>query len=350
MKQTLILGAFLAFVFTLGIGVTPKVADAACSANGYMNSGGKCAKSFAHWDDDDDDDDEDDDDDDKWEKKEKKAKKNKKFDYGWNYGYGYGGVNEERLQAYINELLALIERLKAVQGNGGNGGDISAYTQSATDIDEDSATLRATVDMMNEDDGELYFEYGKSSSNLNEDSDTLSLDESDDDDTLEESIDGLDDDTRYYFRAVARDENGDKRYGAILSFVTDSDGSSNNDDVPDVTTNSAQNIDTDSADLRGEVDMNDYENGTSFFVFGEDEDQVADVEDDFDTWSEVDEDGDNLRKVLVDSDVDGNESYTRNVSGLDENTDIYYAFCVEYDDEDDDETLICGSVRSFETD
>ena len=52
----------------------------------------------------------------------------------------------------------------------------------------------------------------------------------------------------------------------------------------------------------------------------------------------------------VDGDVDGTESYTRNVSSLDENSNVFFSLCVEYDDVDTDETLVCGSIRNLETD
>ncbi len=343
MKKSLLVLVALMFV-SGGLFVSAPNAEASCSYNGYMHSGGKCDKSGkwgGQWKSYDDDEDEDDDEDDD---------NSNRGNFYWNKQVYNSGYSSDSLQRYIDELLALIERLKAVQNGGSSSvGDIRVSTQSATNIDEDKATLRALIDMGSEDEGELYFEYGTTYGNLNEDSNVTSLDDADDGDILEETISGLNDDTRYYFRAVVEDEDGDKRYGAILSFTTDDTGSSN-DDEPRVTTNTAQNVDSDSADLRGEIEMNDYENGIAFFVFGEDEDQIDDVESDFNTYSDVDEDGDDLRKVLVDSDVDGTESYTQNVSSLDDNDDIYFALCVEYDDEDNDETLICGGVRTFVTD
>jgi hypothetical protein len=131
--------------------------------------------------------------------------------------------------------------------------------------------------------------------------------------------------------------------------MTDDSGNED-DEVPIVTTRSATDVDDDSAVLRGAIDMNDFDNGVAFFVYGEARAQVVDVEDDFVSFDDVDEDGDDLRKVLVDSDVDGASSYSKTVTDLDENTEIYFTFCVEYEDEDDDETLVCGSVREFETD
>lgn len=341
MKHSLLVFIALAFV-SGGFFVSAPQAEASCSYKGYEHSWGKCDKSGkgGGWKYHDDDDDEEDDDDDD------RKKHGRFYSYTPRYTPQYDIVS---LEKRIAELLALIERLKDVQSGGGsNQGDIRVSTQSATSIEEDSAALRARIDMNDENDGELFFEYGTTFSNLSKDSDTVSLDEDDDGDVLEIEVSGLEDDTRYYYRAVVEDTHGDKRYGATLSFVTDDNGSSNTD-VPTLRTQSAQSIDSDSADLRGEVDMNDFENGKVFFVYGEDESQIEDVESDFDSYSAINEDGDDLRKVEVDTDVDGTESYTKNVSGLSDNESYYYAFCVEYDDRDNDETLICGSAKSFET-
>jgi hypothetical protein len=344
MKNSFLLFISLAFV-SGGFFVSVPNAEASCSYKGYEHSWGKCDKSgkgggWKYHDEDDDEDYEDDDDDDR-------KKHGRFYSYTPRYNPQYDIVS---LEKRIAELLILIERLKDVQGGGDAFlGDIRVSTQSASSINKDSAVLRALIDMNNENEGKLFFEYGTSFGNLSKDSDTVSLDEDDDGDVLEEEVSGLEDNSRYYFRAVVEDENGDKRYGATLSFVTDDNRSSNNDE-PSLRTQSAQNIDSDSADLRGEVDMNDYENGKAFFVYGEDESQIEDVESDFDTYTAIDEDGDDLRKVEVDTDVDGTESYTKNVSGLSDNESYYYAMCVEYDDADKDETLVCGAVKSFKTD
>ncbi|MEL6805519.1 MAG: hypothetical protein AAFO91_17255, partial [Bacteroidota bacterium] len=127
-------------------------------------------------------------------------------------------------------------------------------------------------------------------------------------------------------------------------------GGSNNDDEPQVETESATDIEDDEAELRGEVDMNDFRNGEVFFVYGEDEDQIEDVEDDYDSFSDVDEDGDDLQKVLVDNDLDSDRTYWEEVFGLDDDTDYYFQICVGYEDDDDDDVLECGGVEEFTTD
>ena len=121
------------------------------------------------------------------------------------------------------------------------------------------------------------------------------------------------------------------------------------DDEPDVDTNRARDIDDDSAYLYGDVDMNDFNNGYVFFVYGEDEDQVEDIASDYDEYSDVDEDGDDLQKFSIDSDLDGDASYDAYIYGLDDDTDYYFQICVEYEDDDDDEVIECGGVEDFTT-
>ncbi len=338
MKKNFILGAVIVAILSYGVVITPQTVEAACSYNGYLHSGGKCGHSF------------------KWEKKEKKGKFENHHDDddedddndSWPSGNQNQYNQQVYLRAYIAQLLALLNRYDS-NGGTSNNSDVDVQTLSATNVDEDSATIRAIVDMNSEDTAELYFEYGKSSGSLTLKTSRQSLDAADDGDTQEEGISGLTDNTRYYVRAVVVDENGDKDYGNTTNFITDND-SSGDDNDPIVTTQTARAIDTDSAELRGEVDMNDFENGIAFFVYGEDESQIRDVEDDFDTYEAVDKDGDLLQKVLIDGDVDGTDSFVKNIGGLDNNTDIFFSFCVEYEKSNNDETLSCGSVEDFQTD
>ncbi len=129
----------------------------------------------------------------------------------------------------------------------------------------------------------------------------------------------------------------------------DDDDDWDNEDEPEVETRSASDINDDDAELRGYVDMNDFEDGEVFFVYGTDEDQIEDVEDDFDSYSDVDTDGENLRKVRVDSSLDDSDSYETRVTGLDDDTEYYFSICVGYEDEDNDDALACGEVEDFET-
>lgn len=150
------------------------------------------------------------------------------------------------------------------------------------------------------------------------------------------------------------DNNYDHKYtyivGSPRGHSDRDDDDDYDDDEPEVDTTSVSSIEEDEAVLEGEVEMNDFEDGEVFFVYGEDEDQIEDVEDEFDSYSDVDEDGDDLQKVLVDSGLDDDEEYEERITGLDENTDYYFQICVGFEDEDDDDVIICGGVIHFETD
>lgn len=136
------------------------------------------------------------------------------------------------------------------------------------------------------------------------------------------------------------------------SYNDRNNGRDNNryEDEPEAYTDRATNIDRNKAELRGEVDMNDFEDGEVFFVYGTDEDLIKDVEHDFDSYSEVATKGDRLQKVRVDSSLDGSDDYREYIYGLDRDEDYYFRICVGYEDEDNDDVLVCGDVEEFTTD
>ena len=139
--------------------------------------------------------------------------------------------------------------------------------------------------------------------------------------------------------------------GYVIGEPRSSRGSRNyNDDEPEVETDRARDIDSYEAELSGYVDMMDFEDGEVFFVYGTDEDDIEDVEDDFDSYRDVDEDGDNLQKVRVDSSLDGDDDFEKMVYNLEEDTDYYFQICVGFEDEDGDDKIICGGVEEFTTD
>jgi hypothetical protein len=159
--------------------------------------------------------------------------------------------------------------------------------------------------------------------------------------------------TIYYYRAVAEGDDGKYAEGLVKSFRFEgrsgSSNRTNDSDTPDVTTDEAENIGTTRATLTGDIDMNDAEDGYVFFVYGEDEDAIEDASDESE-YRDIDTDGDDIRKTVVDSRFDGDDNFEKVVSGLNRDTDYYFRLCVEFDDEDDDTTLECGDVESFTTD
>ena len=131
--------------------------------------------------------------------------------------------------------------------------DIDVETRSATDVEEDEAELRAEIDLNGEDEARVWFEYGERSNDLDEDTSKRRITDSRGDEVdVSVTIDDLDEDERYYFRAVAEDEDGDRSYGSVRNFTTDDDGgssSSNSDDfeleVSDTTIEEGDEVEVD---------------------------------------------------------------------------------------------------------
>lgn len=233
--------------------------------------------------------------------------------------------------------------------------DIELDTLSAQDVEEDEATIRTNIDLNGASKAVGFFEYGTSRSNLKYETKTLNIVNSGDDTrSFSVTIDDLDEDETYYYRPVAYGPDGYKQYGDTRSFTTDDDSrsssrSSSNDDEPDVDTDGYDRVEETTAYIYGEADMNDYRNGKVFFIFGVDDDEVEDATDE-DEYNEIETERDELMKFIVDSDLDDDEDYSGRLYNLTEDTRYYYTLCVEYEDDDDDETLECGSIEDFRTD
>lgn len=294
--------------------VTTPVAEASCSYNGYYNSKGKCEKSYEN----------------KFEKKEYKFQS-----------------RDASIRAMIARLEAMIAFLESQLSDEDSDTTLAVSTITSTNINDDSATLRGKVYLNDEDEAEVYFIYGTSRTTLDDKSDSETYNDDNSSVAFEIDINDLNDGTTYYYQAVAEDNDGDKTYGSIYFFKTDSNDDSL--DLPVATTKQVEKIATSSAEIHGLVDMNDFSNGLVFFAYGEEENLVKDVEDDYTEYADVDEDGDNLQKVEVDSDLDGDDSYNLDIENLNDDTNIYYSICVEFENEDNDQEITCGSTKSFST-
>jgi uncharacterized repeat protein (TIGR01451 family) len=200
--------------------------------------------------------------------------------------------------------------------NTGTGPDVT--TRSATDINDNDAVLNGLVDG-NGLSTRAWFEYGTSRNNLDEITSRNSY--GSDSTNYNERISGLDEDTIYYFRAVAENSE-DIVYGSTLSFRTDN-GNNNNNDGPDVTTKNATNVDSNSATLNGRVDGNGlsthawFEYGTSRSL------------------------GYSTSQTSYGS---GSSNYDKGISGLMPNTTYYFRAVAE-----NSEDTAYGSILSFYT-
>lgn len=167
--------------------------------------------------------------------------------------------------------------------------------------------------------------------------------------TFYDTATSLVDNTDYYYRACVS-KNNDTDDGQVYSFTTDDNGGSGNS-TPQADTLSEDDVDEDSAELNGKIEMNDFDNGEVFFVYGQDEDMVDDTEKDHDSYQDArnSRSGDAYQVVLVDSDNDDDSwnTYREVVTGLEEDEDYYYQICVGYHDNTD--RVVCGGTEKFST-
>lgn len=181
------------------------------------------------------------------------------------------------------------------------GGRPVATTLSASDMTRDSASLRGQVSPS----GKLtsaWFEWGRSSSNLDRETGERFIDERASSESLSASITDLEPNTTYFYRAVALNFFGISR-GEVRSFTT---SGSRTQDVPAVSTFSATGIDRESARLRGEANPR----GESTRV-----------------WFEWGRSSSNLNRETSDQSIGGGNStieFSSSISGLDFDTTYYY--------------------------
>lgn len=136
-------------------------------------------------------------------------------------------------------------------------------TNNATNLSQTSAALNGYVNPNGTTDTTRWFEWGTSSSNLN--NQTTHYTHGTTADGFSTSIWNLAPNTTYYFRAVAQNSQGNAQ-GQTLSFVTG--GNNNNQSQPTVTTQPATNNGNDFAVLNGYVDPNGTSDTTRWFEWG----------------------------------------------------------------------------------
>jgi hypothetical protein len=234
--------------------------------------------------------------------------------------------------------------------------DLYIYTAQATNLSDNTATING--DVLAGETTYVYFVWKEENSSLtcSGDTETFPSDWSiprgpGDDFEYVFSGSQLTPDRTYYYKACARDENNQIISGDREEFTTDDNGGGG-DDRPDANTDSPRDVDEDSAKLRGYIDMNDFNNGIVFFVYGQDEDEIRDTEDDHDSYDEArdDEDNDEFEVEFVRNNFDSSDDFDERITSLEEDERYYYQMCVEYEESNGDERLECGGVEDFYTD
>lgn len=235
---------------------------------------------------------------------------------------------------------------------------------SATYIEDTEATLSGSVSMNSGIDGIVFFVYGekqsliKSVEELDRYSEVKEADENLQKIRVGAGVRGnanysqivkdLEKDTTYYYRICAEYDGEDSGMTctSVRNFTTDGRDKSS---LPFVKTNTASFI-SNEVKLSGVVEMNDFFDGIAFFVFGTDESKINNVST-LTSFSGVKQNGDKIQKILVDSDADGKNTYTKNLADLNSGEHYFYRICVEYKNEDAKGRLVsflqCGSTGHF---
>lgn len=215
-------------------------------------------------------------------------------------------------------------------GTCGNCNNGSVITNAATDITRYSATLNGHYSASNSSSTYVWFEWGTNSFNHTTPSQYESYNSGD----MSFSISGLSAATNYQFHACMQTSGNSSVCGNTRYFTTSDNGSCsgcgcngdcNNNSRPDVTTLSADDIDHDSALLRGEVDANG-DSVTRWFEYGT-------------SYNNLDED------VYLSGTQSGYGTFSKSINDLDDNRTYYFRACAENDNGTD-----CGSTLSFRTD
>lgn len=212
--------------------------------------------------------------------------------------------------------------------NGNNSGD-EVSTLSATNIDEDSATLRGEVTDGNNVDVWFVIDDNDSTPSCSDSSIRYNVSgDYDEGDDFSRNVSGLDEDETYYFRACTNDDSGNVR-----SFTTDDDNNyNNNDDDNDdnysydiaALSTGATGVTTNSATLNGVSMINEGGSGRAWFQFG------------ITTALGIE-----TPKQTVGN---GTNNVSRQISGLSSRTPYYYRMVVE-----NNSGTAYGEIRTFTT-
>jgi hypothetical protein len=249
-----------------------------------------------------------------------------------------------------------------------NPGEVRIPTVRVTDESakaSDQMVLQMTVAMRDTIAGDVYLVYGESQSRV-EDARGESYSRIDEDNEqlqktrivrnirgtqeLTKTIDDLPGDTLlYYFVCVEYDGLRD---GTVCT-RTQSYRTYNEDygTAPRVRTEPVVTTGT-NARLTGSIAMRDFIDGKVFFVYGSDLERVTMAPGET-TMERLRQTKDQFQRVLVDSDLDGNDTYVQTVRDLLPDTLYAARLCVEFENQNDNYRDVgfvsCGELQSFIT-
>ena len=216
-----------------------------------------------------------------------------------------------------------------------------------TSISRTEATLKATADKGGSTVLEVWFEYGVGTS-LNKKVTLPNITKAKVQ-NLSTILTDLKSDTKYSFRIVTEDDDGNRQYGQTRTFTTISSANTQSfNGEPSAETEGSKSISSNSATIQGFVSMNDYSLGNVFFVYGTSRSLVSDAED-YNTYAAIPVSKGLLSKKSVNAKFTGRNTVTTSASSLVNATTHYYRVCVEYADTGESPELECGQIESFTT-
>ncbi|MEN6327025.1 MAG: stalk domain-containing protein [Syntrophomonas sp.] len=210
------------------------------------------------------------------------------------------------------------------QASARSGDNPEVTTKSASEIAKDSAKLKAEIDSVGDSDIEEYgFYYGTDEDDINEKI-NVGDDELDEGDEFDYDLNDLDSDTKYYFRAYAKNDDG-TGYGDVKSFTTYEDDDEDEDE-PEVTTKNATDIEEDSARLNAEIDSIGASDIEEYgFCYGKTQSCSEEVE-------------------AGDDELDEGDEFDCDLDDLDEDTKYYFKAYAK-----NDNGTAYGKLKSFKT-
>jgi hypothetical protein len=152
--------------------------------------------------------------------------------------------------------------------------------------------------------------------------------------------------TQYSYRVVVQDMNGAVAYGHLGTFRTNRDIIN---EKPTFTQVSAKNVRVHTVEFKAFVDMNDFDDGAVFLLYGKENAEITAVPASYTTYDRIHERGDALQKVLLDDSLSTNGLYSVTIDDLDRNTNYYYAFGTAYEGVDRKDVITLGSLGGVRT-
>lgn len=215
----------------------------------------------------------------------------------------------QEMIAYLYGIIAQLQaELYARQGAsssdigvaqpGSSSSDIEIETLSAADIQEDEADLRGRFDLNREDYVTVWFEYGQDRDLDERTSKHRVTDSRGDVQTFTINVDDLEEDEKYYFRAVGEGPDGDREYGDIRTFTTDENGGSSSSGDFELSVSDTQIDEGDEVEVDWEVPSRDAGARNWIGLYERDDDN-----EDYIQWK------------YIDNDTDGTVEFTINDAG-----------------------------------